>query len=185
MRQAYVVHILDAVLQERSIVVKNDRQLEAEEKELDLAENGRQITLDNVFQLAKEQEEKDGSDHGSDNDDEEEGEGDEDKEEGTGKQFGLMKDMELSKAHLSADGDHATQDQALVRPKVLILTPFKSFAYQIVEQIVLLANGGRWKGVSKKKKFKDEFGLEEEAFNDFFRIGIAFNGTRNTSNANL
>ena len=37
----------------------------------------------------------------------------------------------------------------------------------------------------KKKKFKDEFGLEEEAFNDFFRIGIAFNGTRNTSNANL
>ena len=28
--------------------------------------------------------------------------------------------------------------------------------------------------MSKKKKFKEEFGSEEEAFNDFFRVGIAF-----------
>jgi hypothetical protein len=40
--------------------------------------------------------------------------------------------------------------------------------------LILLANDGKWKKVSKKKKFKEEFGSEEEAFNDFFRIGIGF-----------
>ena len=38
----------------------------------------------------------------------------------------------------------------------------------------MLTNGGRWKKVSKKKKFREEFGSEEEAFNDYFKIGIAF-----------
>ena len=51
-------------------------------------------------------------------------------------------------------------------------------AYEIIEQIVLLCNGGKWKRVSKKKKFMEEFGSEEEAFNDFFRIGIALNGSK-------
>ena len=36
-----------------------------------------------------------------------------------------------------------------------------------------MCNGGKWKRVSKKKKFRDEFGCEEEAFNDFFRIGVS------------
>lgn len=75
------------------------------------------------------------------------------------------------------------QDQGLVRPKVLILTPFKHMAYAVVEQIVMLANGGKWKGVGKKKKFRDEFGTEEEAFNDFFRVGIAFNKRTKAANA--
>ncbi len=48
-------------------------------------------------------------------------------------------------------------------------------AYQIVENIVMFVNGGRWKKVSKKKKFREEFGSEDEAFNDYFKIGIAFN----------
>ena len=52
-------------------------------------------------------------------------------------------------------------------------------AYQIIEQIILLANDGKWKKVSKKKKFREEFASEEEAFNDFFRIGIAFNAAKN------
>ena len=39
----------------------------------------------------------------------------------------------------------------------------------------MLMNGGRWKRVSKKKKFREEFGAEEEAFNDYFKLGIAFN----------
>ena len=47
-------------------------------------------------------------------------------------------------------------------------------AYQIVENIVMFVNGGRWKKISKKKKFREEFGSEEEAFNDYFKIGIAF-----------
>ena len=42
----------------------------------------------------------------------------------------------------------------------------------------MLTNEGKWKRVTKKKKFRDEFGTEEEAFNDFFRIGIAFNAPR-------
>jgi U3 small nucleolar RNA-associated protein 25 len=48
-------------------------------------------------------------------------------------------------------------------------------AYKIVETIVMLTNNGRWKKVSKKKKFRDEFGAEEEAFNDYFKFGLAFN----------
>jgi U3 small nucleolar RNA-associated protein 25 len=39
----------------------------------------------------------------------------------------------------------------------------------------MFANDGKWKKVSKKKKFREEFATEEEAFNDFFRIGISFN----------
>ena len=40
----------------------------------------------------------------------------------------------------------------------------------------MLTNEGKWKHVTKKKKFREEFGNEEEAYNDFFRVGIAFNG---------
>jgi hypothetical protein len=47
-------------------------------------------------------------------------------------------------------------------------------AFQIIEQIILLTNGGKYKQVSKKKKFKEVFANEEDAFNDFFRIGISF-----------
>lgn len=54
-------------------------------------------------------------------------------------------------------------------------------AYQIIESIVMFCNGGRWKKVSKKKKFREEFGSEEEAFNDYFKIGIAFNYGKKTS----
>jgi hypothetical protein len=45
----------------------------------------------------------------------------------------------------------------------------------------LLANEGKWKKVSKKRKFKEEFGREEEAFNDFFRVGIAFHIQKNNN----
>ena len=48
-------------------------------------------------------------------------------------------------------------------------------AYKIVETIVMLTNNGRWKKVSKKKKFREDFGAEEEAFNDYFKFGLAFN----------
>ena len=42
----------------------------------------------------------------------------------------------------------------------------------------MLTNDGKWKGVSKKKKFREEYATEDEAFNDFFRIGIAFNAPK-------
>ena len=38
----------------------------------------------------------------------------------------------------------------------------------------MFANDGKWKNVSKKKKFREEFATEDEAYNDFFRIGLAF-----------
>ena len=46
---------------------------------------------------------------------------------------------------------------------------------------MLLCNEGKWKRISKKKKFMEEFGSEEEAFNDFFRIGISLKATRQPS----
>jgi len=55
----------------------------------------------------------------------------------------------------------------------LILSGFKGQAFEIISKLVLLLNGGRWKKVHKGKQFKDEYGNEEEAFNDFFRIGIS------------
>ena len=42
----------------------------------------------------------------------------------------------------------------------------------------MCCNQGKWKKVSKKKKFRDEFANEEEAFNDFFRIGISLNWSK-------
>ena len=41
-----------------------------------------------------------------------------------------------------------------------------------------MTNDGKWKKVAKKKKFREEFASEEEAYNDFFRIGIAFNASK-------
>lgn len=70
------------------------------------------------------------------------------------------------------------RDQTFTRPRVLILAPFKQTAYQIIEQIIMYCNQGKWKKVSKKKKFRDEFGQEEDAFNDFFRIGISINWSK-------
>jgi hypothetical protein len=58
-------------------------------------------------------------------------------------------------------------------------------AFQIVETIVMLINGGKWKKVSKKKKFREEFGAEEEAFNDYFKIGIAFNHSKKKADNQL
>ena len=90
----------------------------------------------------------------------------------------LPTDCYLKEASNDFHKDLPTQDQGFTRPKVLILTPFKQMAYQIVENIVMFTNGGRWKKVSKKKRFREEFGKEEEAFNDYFKLGIAFNHSR-------
>lgn len=43
----------------------------------------------------------------------------------------------------------------------------------------MFCNQGKWKKVSKKKKFREEFSNEEDAFNDFFRIGISLNWSKN------
>lgn len=45
----------------------------------------------------------------------------------------------------------------------------------------MFSNGGKWKKVAKKKKFREEYGNEEEAFNDYFRIGISYNQSKKTN----
>ncbi|XP_048831434.1 U3 small nucleolar RNA-associated protein 25 homolog [Brienomyrus brachyistius] len=51
------------------------------------------------------------------------------------------------------------RDQALTRPKVLILVPFRDYALQVVQTIIsLLEPKGKKMDVSHKKRFKDEFG---------------------------
>ena len=65
------------------------------------------------------------------------------------------------------------KDQGFARPKTLILLPFKGVAFKVISHLLLLLNGGRWKKISKGKKFRDEYSDEEEEFNDFFRIGIS------------
>ena len=40
--------------------------------------------------------------------------------------------------------------------------------------IVYLTNCGKWKGISRRKKFKTDFMDEADAFNDNFKMGLAF-----------
>ena len=49
----------------------------------------------------------------------------------------------------------------------------------------MMANEGKWKKVSKKKKFREDFGDPEDAFNDFFRIGLAVNFNKTTGKMSL
>jgi len=49
----------------------------------------------------------------------------------------------------------------------------------------MTCNEGKWKKVSKKKKFREEFACEEEAFNDFFRIGISLNHNKKSNKLQL
>ena len=53
---------MDVLLKERSIVVKNNRDLKEEEDQDQLMLHGERVTLDNVFKLAKkEDQEEEGS----------------------------------------------------------------------------------------------------------------------------
>jgi hypothetical protein len=36
-------------------------------------------------------------------------------------------------------------------------------------------NNQRWKKVQNAKKFKEEYGMEDQSFEDYFRIGISWN----------
>eukprot|EP01022_Parablepharisma_sp_SALTPOND_P026521 TRINITY_DN64322_c1_g1_i1.p1 TRINITY_DN64322_c1_g1~~TRINITY_DN64322_c1_g1_i1.p1 ORF type:complete len:1202 (-),score=108.17 TRINITY_DN64322_c1_g1_i1:4294-7899(-) len=67
------------------------------------------------------------------------------------------------------------KDQGFTKAKVLILCPFKAQAFEVVSELVTQFKH-KWKGIAKKKKFKEEYGSPEEASNDCFRLGIAFYG---------
>ena len=55
MRQAYIVHILDQVLSERTIVAWNNKAAQEEEDEEEEKIHGQRITLNNVFDLAEQE----------------------------------------------------------------------------------------------------------------------------------
>ena len=136
MRDAYVFHILDYVLQDRTRVHYNDIKI--------LEENNKgMITLDNVFELAKEQqeaeqssEEEENSDIDTPEEDEEELEavelGDPKKKKKVQKPLSYLQlDPKgyLSQAQTDFFKSLPTQDQGFTRPKVLILAPFKQMAF--------------------------------------------------------
>ena len=50
--------------------------------------------------------------------------------------------------------------------------------------IVYLCNNGRWRGVSKRKKFKQEY-AEEDPFDDHFHIGISIKHSMKSGDSKL
>ena len=63
------------------------------------------------------------------------------------------------------------KDQGFTCPKVLILVPYKKHARIILEEIVNIFSNNNWKGITNKKKFKDEYS-EFDSNDDCFRMGI-------------
>ena len=63
------------------------------------------------------------------------------------------------------------KDQGFTSPKVLILVPYKKHARIILEEIINIFSNNNWKGISNKKKFKDEYS-EFDSNDDCFRMGI-------------
>ena len=63
------------------------------------------------------------------------------------------------------------KDQGFTYPKCLILVPYKKHARLIMEEIVNIFSKGSWKGISNKKKFKEEYS-EFDSEDDCFRMGI-------------
>lgn len=122
--------------------------------------NKNRVTLDNVFEIAEKQagRKTNGEESHSDEDGEEgEDEISEEEEEQVEEEDDAIKANDMLKSANGAEVSaklNNVKDQGFTRPKVLILTPFKHMAYEIIEMIILMLNDGKWKRVSKRKKFK-------------------------------
>lgn len=86
---------------------------------------------------------------------------------------------QLSKQKILDDADDSAKfrDQGFTRPRVLILTPFRSGALKIVEIICVLLFGENEKAMVKnRQRFYDEYGsaLEEEKTSKIFRETATF-----------
>jgi len=152
LREAYTFHVANHILLERARVNITDARI-AEEKA-----KGK-LSVANVFEVAgveQEEEAEEKSDSDAAQEEEE-----------------IKVPSEYDMVGRVTDYNVKEKDQGFTRPKVLILVPFKMVAYSVVEQLVYHVNNNKWKKVDKKKKFKEEFGKEEEAFDDYFRIGLA------------
>lgn len=84
-----------------------------------------------------------------------------------------MKENLKNNLDYSEEDYNLIKDQGFTSPRVLILVPNKKHARLIVEEIINILRKGNWKGVSNKKKFKEEFS-EMESMGDCFRLGISF-----------
>ncbi|XP_010749311.3 U3 small nucleolar RNA-associated protein 25 homolog [Larimichthys crocea] len=97
-----------------------------------------------------------------------------------------------TQAKAGAEPQDEPRDQGLTRPKVLILVPFRGGALRVVQTLIsLLEAKGKKMVVSNKKRFKEEFGEDEDDkpsnlqrpddytavfsgnVDDHFRIGIS------------
>lgn len=108
------------MLNERQVVERHNAEARAEALK-------NKVTLDNVFELAGQKEEESDEDSDDSEDDD------------------LEQEVETKKSTSLADktetGDfNSEQDQGFTRAKVLILTPFKSFAYDIISELILHCN---------------------------------------------
>jgi hypothetical protein len=63
----------------------------------------------------------------------------------------------------------STRDQGFNRPKVLILTPFKKFAYKIVDTMANLLLQDERNYVMNWAKFKEEYGDNGAVVNEKWR----------------
>lgn len=143
LRHAYVLHIMDKICSERDRVFAND-MIALEEKE-----KGR-VTLANVFDIAKANEDEDlrvkkqdqtkkenESDEEEGADESGEGEMSEDEEEEELENVQVETKSKIQENLLVkqasgikvSDEEAVTKDQGFTRPKVLILAPFKQVAF--------------------------------------------------------
>jgi len=191
-----VFHILNHVLKREKIISENDevfKEIEGIDKKkgLDLADFEEENESENEENLIEkeneegvESKENNGIDKEADNENSEnESQEMPEKEE---ENFEMIAPYTKSenftkhiKALISAPNNDAKyeliKDQGFTKGKVLIICPFKKQAFDIVSEIVTQFRH-KWKGVTKKKKFKEEYGSEDEFSNDCFRLGLSFYG---------
>ncbi|KAI6173865.1 U3 small nucleolar RNA-associated protein 25-like protein [Aphelenchoides besseyi] len=68
----------------------------------------------------------------------------------------------------------STRDQGFSRPKVLILSPFKKFAYEIVQKMISILLPTEQNYVLNLKKFEDEYGDNGRAIDEKWRASEEF-----------
>lgn len=184
-QRACVFHLLNHVLRRDKVISYDDtvfaelEGIETGKKKLDLKdfEDPNEKDPEDAGEEDKKEEEKSESD--SEPEKEEAKDPDEagwDMVKKEGETDGYNKHLKaISETKNKEDKYELVKDQGLTKGKVLILCPFKLQAFEIVNELVMQFKG-KWKGVVKKKKFKDEYGSPEEAANDCFRLGISFYG---------
>nr|XP_002127793.1 digestive organ expansion factor homolog [Ciona intestinalis] len=71
-------------------------------------------------------------------------------------------DQKIKLSENSNEEVNDVKDRGLVQPKVLILSPFRSKAFEIVNTLISLLQNNKKMEVAFKKRFKEDFGSSEE-----------------------